>query len=1003
MILKNYFEDPSILHVGTCPNRSYYVPCANRQEAEASCGRSASTRFQSLNGEWDFKYYPSVRDLKTAPWLEGDNVTYDRIEVPSCWQMKGYDQIQYTNVRYPFPFDPPYVPIENPCGVYKTKFEVNAGEMRTFINFEGVDSCFYLYVNGHFVGYSQVSHCTHEFELTDFVRAGKNDLVVIVLKWCDGSYLEDQDKFRFSGIFREVYLLYRPKTHIRDIFVKTECNFARETAKICAELDFNGDVAVHYVLEDAEGKCIASGGGIPEIAIDHARFWNAEHPYLYTLYLETEEEVIAVKVGLREICVRHGVVYVNGMPIKFRGTNRHDSSPTGGATVTYEEMLQDLYMMKRHNFNAIRTSHYPNSPVFYDLCDRLGFYLIDEADVESHGCTKLVKEKGVDTYGLLACEPSFKDSFLDRAKMMVERDKNHPCVVIWSAGNESGYGYGPEAELAYFKERDPSRLRHYERSINVMEGYTPDYSNLQIFSRMYAPVDKIENLYFCDNKVKDFRSNHYNFVPAEDQSGEILPFVLCEYAHAMGNGPGDLEDYWQATNRHPGYCGNFVWEWCDHAIQTEKGFLYGGDHGEYPHDGNFCVDGLVYPDRRPSPGVVEYKNVMRPARFAYLGGSRFAVTNYLDFTELSGYCEARYEVYCEGRLLKSGELELPVLMPHETKEIELAVGDLPAGHAIVRITLFQKQDYLWAEKGYELGFDEVELQPFVAKNYQPVQGKVDYTEDDDEIIVSGDGFCYTYSKRRGIFDSMKQGDDELFYRPMEYNIWRAPIDNDRKVRSVWEGAGYHRAIFRPYETSVTADDSGVTVTVDMSAGSVYLQNILTFTAVYHIDAMGNIQVHMDVRKDPVMPHLPRFGVRMFLPKEQSEQVSYFGYGPGGSYVDFRRSQKLGIHTADASEYEHFIKPQENNSHWGTEWLEVGSFRIEAQDRPLSFNLSCFTQEQLGEIAHDFDLRPEKEMNVLCIDGKMCGIGSGSCGPGMMSEYTVYETEFSMDFMIELKK
>lgn len=1003
MILKNYFEDPSVLHVGTCPNRSYYVPCANREEADAPCNRSASTRFQSLNGEWDFMYYSSVRDLKTAPWLEDDDVIYDRIEVPSCWQMKGYDQIQYTNVRYPFPFDPPYVPIDNPCGVYKTKFEVNAGEMRTFINFEGVDSCFYLYVNGHFVGYSQVSHCTHEFELTDFVRAGKNDLVVIVLKWCDGSYLEDQDKFRFSGIFREVYLLYRPKKHIRDIFIKNTCDFDAKTAKINAELDFDGNPSVQYTLVDAEGTSIASGAGIPVIEVKDAHFWNAEHPYLYTLYLDTEQEVIAIKIGLREIEVCHGVVYINKVAIKFRGTNRHDSSPVGGATVTVEEMLKDLYLMKEHNFNAIRTSHYPNSPVFYDLCDRLGFYLIDEADVESHGCTKLVKEKDVDTYGLLACDLSFKESFLDRAKMMVERDKNHPCVVIWSAGNESGYGYGPEAELAYFKERDPSRLRHYERSINVMEGYTPDYSNLQIFSRMYAPVDKIENLYFCDNKVKDFRSNRYNFVPAEDQSGEILPFVLCEYAHAMGNGPGDLEDYWQATNRHPGYCGNFVWEWCDHAIQTERGFLYGGDHGEFPHDGNFCVDGLVYPDRRPSPGVIEYKNVMRPLRFARLDGDRFAVTNYLDFTNTSDFCEVDYEVFAEGYLVKSGKVDLPEVLPHETEHFSIDLGEVPEGHAIVRFTIRQLQSYPWAKKGTILGFDEVELQAFVAKNYHPVQGRVNCIENDDEVIVKGDGFCYTYSKRRGTFDSMRQGKVELFCRPMEYNIWRAPIDNDRKVRSVWEGAGYHRAIFRPYETSVTSDDNGTVISAAMSAGSIYLQNVLTFTAVYHIDASGSVRVHMDVHKDPVMPHLPRFGVRMFLPKACNEQATYFGYGPGGSYVDFRRSQKLGIYTASASEYEHFIKPQENGSHWGSEWVEVGSFRVEAQEQPFSFNLSCFTQEQLGAVAHDFELQPETDMNVLCIDGKMCGIGSGSCGPGMMEEYTVYETEFSMDFLIKLKK
>ncbi len=998
MFLKNYFEDPSVLHIGTCPHRSYYIPCADRAEADSEWFRNASSRIQLLNGNWDFKYYASVRDLKIAPWE--DHTDYDQIEVPSCWQMKGYDRIQYTNVRYPFPFDPPYVPIENPCGVYKTDFEVQAGEMRTFVNFEGVDSCFYLYVNGRFVGYSQVSHCTHEFELTDFVKDGRNEMVVIVLKWCDGSYLEDQDKFRFSGIFREVYLLYRPKEHLRDIFVKTTCNFKDKTAEIRAEINFDGSPSLQYLLVDAEGNEIASGSDAPMITIKNAEFWNAEHPYLYTLYLDSEQEIIPIKVGLREIEVRHGVVYFNDVAIKFRGVNRHDSSPIGGATVTYDEMLRDLNLMKQHNFNAIRTSHYPNCPLFYDLCDKLGFYLIDEADVESHGCTKLIHGKDEDTYGLLACEPSFEESFRDRAVMMVERDKNHPCVVIWSAGNESGFGCGVEAELEYFKERDPSRLRHYERTPNVMPHHTPDYSNLQLFSRMYAPVDKISELYFCDDQVKDLRIPRYDFAPAEDQSGEILPFIQCEYAHAMGNGPGDLEDYWQCTNRHPCYCGGFVWEWCDHAIQTEKGFLYGGDHGEFPHDGNFCVDGLVYPDRRPSPGVLEYKNVMRPARFARLGADRFAITNHLDFTELSDFCEVNYEVYAEGNLLKSGAVDLPEVLPHSTAEFTLPLGDLPAGHCIIRFSILRRQNDPWAEKGYLLGFDEVELQPYVAKAYQPAIGSVDYTETDDEVIVTGENFSYTYSKRRGIFIGMKREGKELLYKPMEYNIWRAPIDNDRRIRAEWEKAGYDRTIFRPYETKVSVGENGVRITVSVGAGSIYLQNSLRFTASYHIDGKGAVSVHLDVERDPAMPHLPRFGVRMFLPKAGNEQARYFGYGPGGSYVDFHHSQKLGIHTADATDYEPFIKPQENNSHWGTEWLEVGAFRISAQDQPLSFNLSCFTQEQLGNVLHDFDLCPEPEMTVLCIDGKMGAIGSASCGPALMKKYQIKELRFEVDFLIE---
>ena len=600
----------------------------------------------------------------------------------------------------------------------------------------------------------------------------------------------------------------------------------------------------------------------------------------------------------------------------------------------------------------------------------------------------------------MAADLSYLESFLDRAKMMVERDKNHPCIVIWSAGNESGYGPCVEAELAYFKERDPSRLRHYERTPNVMPGHTPDYSALQLFSRMYAPVGRIDRLYFADDLVKDFAKPGYEFNAAEDQKGEILPFILCEYAHAMGNGPGDLEDYWQCINRHPGFCGGFVWEWCDHAIQTEKGFLYGGDHGEFPHDGNFCVDGLVYPDRRPSPGVLEFKNVMRPARFDYLGDHRYAVTNYLDFTALSSVCCVEYEAFCDGVSLQSGVVELPEVLPHETAEFSLTINDLPSGHSIVRFKLVQKETALWSEKGTLLGFDEVELHPYVPKEYHPSVGAVLCTESDEKIDVSGDGFCYTFSKRKGVFVSLLRNGKDLFFQPMEYNIWRAPIDNDRKVRATWEKAGYHRTIFRFYETEVKTGEDGAVITAKIGAGSIHLQNSMKFTVVYQIDARGAIRIHFDVERDPIMPFLPRFGMRMFLPKKGNESARYFGYGPGGSYVDFRRSQQLGIHTAAAAEYEHFIKPQENSSHWGTEWLEVGAIRVSALQQPISFNLSCFTQEQLGSTAHDFELQPDPERVILCLDGKMSGIGSGSCGPGMMDQYKTQELQFTADFLIE---
>ena len=805
MFLENYFEDPSKLHIGTCPNRSYYIPCASKEEADAPCVRCASSRLQLLNGEWDFRFYTSVYELVSAPW-ELPSAEFDKLEVPSCWQIKGYDKPQYMDLDYPFPYDPPYVPIDNPCGVYQRTFMVEHPGKRMFLNFEGVDSCLYVYVNGKFVGYSQVSHCTQEFEITDYVQDGENLLTVVVLKWCDGTYIEDQDKFRFSGIFRDVYILYRPETFLRDIFVHTACDFKAKTALLTAELD---GCPVSYVLEDRDGVVVAEGKADKTLSaqLTDVFFWNAENPYLYRLYLQTPDEVIMLKVGFREIKVEDSKIFVNDVPIRFRGTNRNENSPVGGSTITYEEMLQDLMLMKQHNFNAIRTSHYPNAPVFYDLCDEMGFYLIDEADMESHGCLQLiVPDPKHNRYAEIADSELYRESIRDRAVMMTERDKNHPCVVIWSVGNESGFGVGPEASLQYFVERDPSRLTHYECTREQLENAVCDYSNVQIFSRMYTFIPEVEQ-YFADDKVKDLSQRNNNMTPAKEQNGQILPFILCECCHAMGNGPGDLEDYWQCMNRHDGFTGFFVWEWCDHAIarQSEDGttaYLYGGDFGDFPHGDNFCVDGLVYPDRTPSPGLAECKNVFRPFRFAHLGADKFTIKNYLDFTELEGFAAIRFDWICNGKTIGSGEVDIGGLAPHETKEFAVSIPENISGHCIVRFTAVQKGNTKWSDVGYVLGFDEITISDYAPCGFSAVSGSVEVTEKDNEIVISGNGFVYTYSKLRGTFAQMERKGKKLFYKPMEYNIWRAPTDNDRLIRQKWESARYDRIQFRPYTTKI---------------------------------------------------------------------------------------------------------------------------------------------------------------------------------------------------------
>mgnify|MGYP000118604711 CR=1 FL=1 len=560
---------------------------------------------------------------------------WDTIPVPSCWQTLGYDRHQYTNIRYPFPADPPYVPKENPCGAYLYDFtyQKDAAAPRAFLNFEGVASCFYVWLNGQFIGYSQVAHSTSEFDVTKFLQNGTNHLAVLVLKWCDGSYMEDQDMFRMNGIFRDVYLLHRPEQCIEDYFITTDIHGS--TAGVAVRLRYyDSAVATRITLYDAAGTMVGSVTPVeaPDDAAfpDHAEItvvdpilWNAEQPYLYTLVLDTPNETITDRVGIREVHVANNQIYVNGQSIKFHGVTRHESDPVTGYAVGFEQTKKDLLMIKKHNFNAIRTSHYPDVPYFYQLCDQYGFFVIDEADNESHGASEYYCEGNeswpnhVENWNKpIADNPEFTEATVDRTRRCVERDKNRPCVMIWSMGNESGYGRNFEAALEWTKRADPSRLTHYESSIHPRRGGRFSLEHLDIYSRMYASIEEID-AYFA--------------------AGPEKPLLLCEYCHSMGNGPGDLEDYRECMRRHPGFCGGFIWEWCDHAVLSASDdglrYLYGGDFGDEPNDGNFCVDGMVFPDRVPHTGLLEYKQVIRPVRLVEFDAEarRFVFENMRDF------------------------------------------------------------------------------------------------------------------------------------------------------------------------------------------------------------------------------------------------------------------------------------------------------------------------------------------------------------------------------------
>lgn len=1001
MVLKPFYEDPSVLHVGTEPIRSYFVPCASIEETKGC--RLSSSRLQMLTGEWDFCFYESPYKLPEDFFLpESDWKGSVSMPVPSVWQNHGFDRHQYTNVNYPFPYDPPYVPRENPVGVYRRTFTAKAWEGRRYLNFEGVDSCFYVYINGEFVGYSQVSHSTSEFDVTSFIKEGENTIVVAVLKWCDGSYLEDQDKLRMSGIFRDVYLLSRPQAHIRDYTVVTRLSNGCSHADVQVSFEFaGGEVPVECALLAPCGKEIgraAVKNGAVSFPVENPSLWNAEEPVLYTLLICSEGEVISQRVGIREVHIENRTLMVNGKKVKLRGVNRHDSDPFTGSAISTEQAKRDLWLMKNHNVNAVRTSHYPNAPWFPQMCDECGLYLIDETDIESHGCVSLYcgdsdnwwdnHDLRMSNYSRIARDKRFEDAIVDRVQRCVSRDKNCASVLIWSMGNESGGGHSFEKAAAWIKENDPTRLVHYESCYIGTPDWKMDQTNIDMYSRMYLPLAE------CKKYL-------------EDESNE-KPLVLCEYIHAMGNGPGGAEEYEQLIDSYDNFMGGFVWEWCDHAVymgRTNEGkakFYYGGDFGEFPHDGNFCMDGLVYPDRTPHTGLLEFKNVIRPARASWNGDGTVTITNKLAFKNLKDELTARYELTQDGELIACGELPEIDCAPGESVKVPVDCAIPGSGRCHLRIVYAQKADAGLVKAGHERGFDQLEVRSAERTAVLPAAGKISASENEREIVITGPDFRYVFDTHLGAFSELIKDNRSLIEKPMEYNIWRAPTDNDRNLRRNWQRAGYDRLLTRTYKSSCRVENGYAVVECDLSLAPIYLERVLTLHAIYTVGGDGVIRVQLSADKTEVLPELPRFGIRLFL-KKAEDRVCYLGYGPNESYADKRAASWFGrFETTAATNHEDYLKPQENGSHYGCEKVSVtdlSGFGLGAQSAvPFSFNVSPYTEEELTRKMHNFELE-ESPYTVFCLDAALNGIGTNSCGPRLEKEYRLDALHLDLDITL----
>lgn len=1104
MTIPHYYENLHILHENTMPDRNYYIP-AEKAYSTPLDARDHSDRVQFLNGTWKFRYYDSIYKLQDEFYSEGYDVSgFDDIPVPSVWQMHGYDYHQYTNVRYPFAFDPPYVPKDNPCGAYVTDFiyDQNEDAPLAHLNFEGVDSCFYVWLNGRYVGYSQVSHSTSEFDITEFIRNGSNRLCVLVLKWCDGSYLEDQDKFRMSGIFRDVYILKRSEGAVYDYFIKTSCDDIKDPTKAEVNIDFtaftgyscgedrfsskpetgvdkdtDSNVDIEVTILNADGSICSSGCVKREIcaqgdantnaaeikttassssitlSIDSPVLWNTERPFLYTVIIRCAGEVITDRIGIREITIENKIVYINGMPIKFHGVNRHDSDPVTGFTISREQIIKDMSLMKQHNVNAIRTSHYPNAPYFYELCDEYGFYVIDEADIEAHGPSELFysdnnwDNKAARWNEPIADNPEFCESILDRVKRCIIRDKNRPCVVIWSMGNESAYGVTFEKALAWVKSYDKSRLTHYESAQYTDGKRKYDYSNLDLYSRMYPSISEMAEYI--------------------DGDGD-KPYILCEYCHAMGNGPGDLEDYFQFFDSHETTCGGFVWEWCDHAIYKGKAangkamYAYGGDSGETIHDGNFCMDGLVYPDRRPHTGLLEFKNIHRPARIANYDGANGILTlhNYLDFTDIRDYLTMSYEVTYDGHVVTSGNIDVPSVAPHGNGTVSLSpvtniqksLSDLYASshsdvscssdvanytkdiithRMFLRVIYKAACDSAFVREGDVLGFDEIELgsqdlnKALTSDTTQnlteqdptaldTISAPLHILETDAEFVISGSNFEYTFDRNTGNFAGIAVDGQELLAAPCDKTIWRAPTDNDRNIKREWLRAHYDMTYERTYETSCIIKEGYAVISCSSSLAAPTVQPVLRIKTEWTISAEGTITARMHVAKNPEFPMLPRFGVRMIL-REDMQNVNYIGMGPYESYIDKHHASWHGSFSASIDAmHEDYIMPQENGSHFDCNYVQISSLgendsktdmsahSITATSAvPFSMNASPYTAEELTNAAHNYEL-PESGKSVLCIDYRQNGIGSNSCGPELDEKYRFDEDEWEFGFTIHVK-
>ncbi|MBO5270376.1 MAG: DUF4981 domain-containing protein, partial [Clostridia bacterium] len=962
-----YHKDPSAFRVNELEARAYMIPFDSKAAVYAP--REASPCFHSLCGEWKFLWKPSIYEMDDFFTEDFDLSAFETVSVPETWQAHGKDYIQYQSSPYPFIPDPPHVPEKNPCAAYVKEFEASVIPGKRYeLHFEGKDSCVYVFLNGNFVGYGESPHNDSAFDVTPFLRNGKNRLSVLVLKWCSGTYLDDQDKIRLSGLFREVYLLARSANGLTDYTVRTDLE---------GNVTLSVESGAPVTAELYDGETLLHSGAAESFQIDAPHPWSAEDPYLYDLILCSAGEYVRQRIGFRETAVKDGIFTVNRKHVKLYGANRHDSNPETGYVTTLEFMRSELVLMKQHNINAIRTSHYPNDPRFYALCDELGFYVMSEADLECHGFTYL------HNWDRITSDPLYAEMYHDRIVRMYESFKNCTSIVIWSLGNESSWGLNLENEAKWIKSVDPSRSLHYE---GAYVGYSerPEEERVHIdsvvdfASKMYSTFEKIRE-YMADPTVKN-------------------PFILCEYCHAMGNSGGDLrfyDDLFQTSDR---YAGGFIWEWCDHAmtLKDENGvsyFGYGGDFGEHHHLRNVCMDGLVAPDRRPHSALTEAKAVFAPIRITRNENGTLSLWNRHAFSDLSRY-DLVYTVAADGNEIARGTLALSPA-PGETATFSVPLCEpYAADDAVLTLSLCLKADTLWAKAGHVVAAfsfpltvtEKTPVLPTDAPAFE--ESRVFYTVSGK--TESGKAFRYVFRKDEGTLVSFTVDGEELLAESLRRNAFRAPTDNDNSLST-------HTNVAVPWMTdryfgNIEYAESAVrNFRAELCDGCVIFRGDFIFGAQgrnhltkgafeYRIDGNGTLTLREDCRVNETLTYfLPRYGYLLAL--KQPTEISYFGYGPIECYEDKCSHALLGHHDYviddPACVYEF---PQESGSHAGTRTLSVrtGNAVLKVSGNPFSFSASHYDLHNVTEAKHQKDL-VATDVTYLSLDYRMSGVGSASCG------------------------